>query len=514
MKFKNLLIISLCVFHIYFGLEARPDWLCGSHDAEGTHYQDDEDTINTRNASKLFVKWFKGSAAVLVSPTVYGNKVFYGDTLGVVRCAYAQDGAEVWNTPVGTRNVSTSPTIVDETVYTTCPISSAQTQKEMSHMVSLKRKSGKMNWKAYAEGGNTVPQFEHAPTVAEDVLILGSSSREAYGNKNPFGFEGGVYAFDIYSGFLKWRYLLSDITSGDGAGVGVCSSAAIDEKLGYAFVVSGHAYEEPASDKSCSLICLNYRTDKRDGEKVWSYSFEEQGIWNGQTAGGSYWGLKGIPLIFKGDGRRLVGVCDNQYTFHAFDRETGHLLWTAPLLPEGETAFPLGSLGVAYDEKTLYAASNSLVDPSFSTQVFSLPLTQEKEIALLNTLNHEVKSTISAFKAKSGSILWQNRFESAILGTPAVANKLVFAAFFNGYFRVLEAKSGKVLFEFQSGPASGNYGFPPYNLRVPFTSTPAISDGRIFLGGGFIFPQDSKKVVSGGLYAFEAPPKENDNSVK
>ena len=205
-----------------------------------------------------------------------------------------------------------------------------------------------------------------------------------------------------------------------------------------------------------------------------------------------------------------MGVFDNQYTFHAFDRETGKLQWTASLLPEGEIAFPLGSLGVACDEKILYAASNSLSGSSFATSNLILPLTLEKEKALLNALSQQVKSTVTAFKSKSGEILWQNSFESAILGTPSLANKLLFVAFFNGYFRVLEAKTGNVLYEFQSGPASGSYGFPPYNLRVPFTSTPVISDGRVFLSGGFAFPQDSKKTLSGGLFAFEVPPPEKD----
>ena len=99
------------------------------------------------------------------------------------------------------------------------------------------------------------------------MLILGSSSRESYENKNVYGFEGAIYAFDENSGFLKWRYQLADKAAGDGAGVGVCSSAAIDEKLGYAYVVAGQSYEEPASSDSCSLLCLNYLTERERGRR-------------------------------------------------------------------------------------------------------------------------------------------------------------------------------------------------------------------------------------------------------
>jgi outer membrane protein assembly factor BamB len=258
------------------------------------------------------------------------------------------------------------------------------------------------------------------------------------------------------------------------------------------------------------LLCLNYLTDKRDGEKVWSHQFDDKGVWSSQNKEGNYWGVKGMPLIFKGGSKRWVGISDNQYIFHAFDRKTGDLAWSVSLLPEGEKAFSIGASGAAYDGNVIYTAANSLSNSSFSIQSFIKPLTKEKEANLLDALTRQVKSTITALKAKTGSILWQKSFDSAVLGTPSVANNLVFVGFFNGYFRVLEAKTGKMLFEFRTGPTSGEYGLPPHNLSIPLTSTPVISNGKVFIGGGYAFPQDSTKVISGGLFVFETPIKEND----
>ena len=147
MKFKGYLLFILTTICPVL-LSANTNWLCEAHDPEGTHFQDDEDVITKENADKFFLKWYKGSSAVLASPTVYGNKVFYGDALGAMRCVYAEDGAEVWNSPIGTRNIFASPTVVDDNIFSTCPISSPTSQKEISHMISVKRKSGKLNWKA------------------------------------------------------------------------------------------------------------------------------------------------------------------------------------------------------------------------------------------------------------------------------------------------------------------------------------------------------------------------------
>jgi outer membrane protein assembly factor BamB len=215
-----------------------------------------------------------------------------------------------------------------------------------------------------------------------------------------------------------------------------------------------------------------------------------------------------MPLLFKSHSQCLVGICDNQYNFHTFNRKTGILVTSISLLPAGEKAFPMGPSGAAFDGKVIYAVANSLSNNTFSTQQLAKPLTQGKELSLLNTLAREVKSTLTAFKSSSGKILWQNSFESAVLGVPSVANHLIFIGFFNGYFRVLDAKTGKTLFEFSSGPVSGTYGLPPYNLNTPFTSTAVISDGKVFLAGGFTYPQDASKTIPGGLFSFGIPPKD------
>lgn len=503
----NKLFIILCSLYFPMAIQAgsgKVDWPCASHDLEGTHYQSSEQVLRDDNVHRLYVKWFKGGITLTSAPSVDGGKIYYGDTLGIIHSASVEDGAILWNSKIGAGNITSSPTLDGDVLYTTCPLTQPNPKDPLiSHLVAVKRKSGSLIWQSYAEGGDPLPQFDHAPIAIDDLVFVGSSSREAFETKPEYRFQGGIYAFEEDAGFLKWRYFFADTKTGDGAGTGTCSTASLDTDLGYLYVTTGHAYAEPASKHTCALLCLNYQTDKRDGELVWKHQFDEKGVWSSKNPKGNFWGVNGSPLLFKGGSKKLVGICDNQYSFHALDRKTGKLAWSISLVPKGEKPLPLGSSSVAYDGEMIYAAAN--IDPakSITNDLFVKPLTQNKQQAILNAFSQQCKSTITALKAKTGAVKWQKTFEGAILASVSAANHVVFAAFFNGYFRALDAKTGAVLFEFRTGPVPGPFGLPPYNLSIPLNTTPVISDGRVFVGGGFSFPHSPEKTVPGGLFAFE-----------
>lgn len=481
------------------------DWPCGSRDVEGTHCQDSEKTIHAGNVQDLYVKWYKGGCAIVASPSIVSGKVYYGDAKGVMHAAQTEDGAEVWHSKIGTTSLTSSPTIIDDCIYTGCHRIVAEGKQEISHLLEISRRSGSIGWQSYAEGGDTLPIFEHAPAFDKDIIIAGTSSREALEDKNSYQFQGGIYAFDEKTGFLKWRYRLADLSAGEGAGVDVCSSPSLDTSLGYMYVATGNAYEEPASNRSCALLCLNYLTKKRDGELIWGYQFEHHGLWSKKHPEGKYWGVKGTPLLFKGGGKKLVGIGNNDYVYHAVDRKSGKLAWSISLIPKNEVPLPVGSSSAACDDETIYATANYASGDSFTSKLFTKPLTEEKQKAILKLLSQQCRSTVTAVKAKTGTVKWQKSFEGANLACVSLANGVVYASFFNGYFRTLDAETGKTVFEFLTGPAPGIYGVSPYNLNMPLCTTPVISDGMVFVGSGYFFPQTLNKAIPGGLFAFTVP---------
>lgn len=486
----------------------RYDWPCGSHDVEGTYFQDSEKIIHTENASSLYVQWFKGGYAVVASPTVVSGKVYYGDTKGRIHATQIDDGGEVWKSKISSTSLTTSPTLVDDRLYISGHKPVTNDTQESSHLLEIKRRSGSEGWKAYAEGGDPIPLFEHAPVYDKDLLIVGTSSKEALEEKTSYKFQGSLYAFDEKTGFLHWRYRCTDLTAGEGAGVDVCGTPSLDSSLGYLYVLTGHSYEEPVSNRSCSLLCLNYLTNKRDGELVWRYTFDSKSCWNKKRTEETFWGVRGTPLLFKSGSKRFVGIGNNKHMYHAFDRKTGLLVWSVSLLANQHHPLPIGSCSAAYDGESIYACGNYQTGGGSFGKLLTKPLTEEKEKQLLRLLTQECKSTVTAIKAKSGEIKWQKNFDGANLASVSVANGVVYAAFFNGYFRALHAETGKVLFEFLTGPAAGAYGLSPYNLNIPLVTTPVISNGTIFVGGGYLFPQTLNKSIPGGLFAFGIPQRD------
>lgn len=498
----TVLVLGL-IFCIHSLHSDRYDWPSGPHDLEGTHFQSSEKVINSANAGNLYLKWFKGGCSIVASPCIYSGKIYYGDTKGSMHSLEAPDGAEIWHAKLGSSGLTSSPSIYDDCLYTASYSPPVNGGFDVSHLLEVKRRSGKIGWKSYAEGGDTIPMFEQSPIYVKNLIIVGTSSREGLDDKELYKFQGGVYAFDEKTGFLVWRYMLTDINAGEGSGVDVCSTPALDDSLGYIYIATGNAYDEPVPELSCSLVCLNYQTDKRDGELVWSHQFERNGLWSKKHSQGKFWGVKGTPLLFKSGNKRLVGIGDNKQVFHAFDRKTGKLAWSISLIPNNEVPLPIGSSSAACDEETIYATANYATGNGFTSKLFSKPLTDEKQLQIIKFLGQQSRSTVTAIKPKSGTLKWQRSFEGASLACVSVANGVVYASFFNGYFRALDAETGKTVYEYRTGPAAGPYGLSPYNINIPLNTTPVVSNGMVFVGGGYFFPQTLTKAIPGGLFAFQ-----------
>lgn len=505
MKFHFFFILNSFVFLTTYAFADRHDWPCGAHDVNGTHFQDSEKAIQPSNVGDLYVKWFKGGYAIVASPCIVSGKIYYGDAKGILRAAQIFDGAEIWDSKLGFTGLTSSPTINGDCIYTACHTQNVNGTQEMSHLLEIKRKTGKIGWKSYAEGEDATPIFEHAPIYEKNLVIAATSSREALEDKSLYLFQGGLYAFDEKAGFLKWRYQFTDISAGEGGGVDACSSPSLDTSLGYLYVATGNSYEEPVSDRSCALLCLNYLTEKRDGELIWKHQFEQNGLWSKKHIQGKYWGVKGTPLLFKSGSKKLVGISDNQHVFQAFDRKTGKIAWSISLIPPNEVPLPIGSSSAACDEDNIYATANYATGSGFSSKLFTKPLTDEKQQSIIKFLSQQCKSTVTAIKTKTGTIRWQRKFDGANLACASVANKVVYTTFFNGILCALDSETGKTLFEYRTGPAPGIYGLSPYNLSIPLNTTPVISNGMVFVGGGYFFPQTLNKAISGGLFAFELP---------
>src|SRR4029453_9797161 len=149
-----------------------------------------------------------------------------------------------------------------------------------------------------------------------------------------------------------WRFSVTAGGAPQAAGVSIWSSPAIDTDRGVVYIGTGQSYGLPASPLSDSLLALDLQT----GEEVWHTQFTADDAWTLAQPTGLDADVGAMPNLFQVDGKDAVGVGDKAGTYRALDRETGEILWEAPLTAGGTQGGVMASAAVAGG--TVYVTSN------------------------------------------------------------------------------------------------------------------------------------------------------------
>ena len=126
--------------------------------------------------------------AVVAPPAVANGMVYFGSQDGSLYALDAQTGAFRWRFPTSD-GFRAAPLVVDGVVYVPC---------DDNYVYALDGRSGAMFWRAYA-GANPssdnleIRRIENPLAVYRNVLFATS--------------YGGLYAYDIRDGSLRWRYI-------------------------------------------------------------------------------------------------------------------------------------------------------------------------------------------------------------------------------------------------------------------------------------------------------------------
>ena len=177
-----------------------------------------------------------------------------------------------------------------------------------------------------------------APTVAGDVVIVGSSMREGATVPTHNNTKGLVRAFDAKTGKLLWRWNtiprpgeFGNETWENGSwaingNTGVWAHITVDEELGLVYI----PVETPSSDYygghrpganlfAESLVAVDLKT----GVRKWHFQFVHHPIWN--------WDMTSAPILadvnVNGRPVRIVMVASKQGWLYVFDRVTGEPAW-------------------------------------------------------------------------------------------------------------------------------------------------------------------------------------------
>ena len=189
------------------------------------------------------------------------------------------------------------------------------------------------------------------PTVAKDVVIVGSSFREGLTVKTHNNTKGLVRAWDVRTGKLLWKFNTIPTPGEYGndtwekeswainGNTGVWSQITVDEEAGLVYL----PVEDPTSDLygghrpgnnlyGDSLVCVDLKT----GQRKWHFQIVHHPIWD--------YDMPAAPLLMdiNVDGRPIKAVAQatKQGLLYVFDRITGKPVWPIEERPVPQTDVP------------------------------------------------------------------------------------------------------------------------------------------------------------------------------
>jgi quinoprotein glucose dehydrogenase len=189
------------------------------------------------------------------------------------------------------------------------------------------------------------------PTVAKDVVIVGSSFREGLTVKSHNNTKGLVRAWDVRSGKLLWTFNTIPRPGEFGndtwekeswainGNTGVWSQITVDEELGLVYL----PVEDPTSDLygghrpgnnlfGDSIVCVDLKT----GQRKWFYQIVHHPIWDLDMPAAPLL----MDIVVDGKPVKAVAQATKQGLLFVFDRVTGKPIWPIEERPVPQTDVP------------------------------------------------------------------------------------------------------------------------------------------------------------------------------
>lgn len=385
-------------------------------------------------------------------------------------------------------------------------------------IVALDAKSGKLLWQTQIADPELGYSETMAPTVVDGKVLIGTNGGE-------YGVRGFVKAFNAETGKLDWtfhtipdkghegvwaendatgRNMKRDIPAEKAAlaknadffktlGGGVWMTPAIDKKTRTVFFVAGnpspdlYGAERPGDNLyTNSMIAV----DLDSGKYKWHYQYIAHDVWDLDAVSPPI-----LVDVKNKDGKMIPGVIHGGKTGHIYvhDRSNGNLirfseamvsqegLWSLPT-PKG-TRMSLGANGgVEWSPMAVHPGLRL----AFAANL-EQPMTYHVEAsaypggklwlggAFKNVPGEEQFGNVTAVNLDTGKIAWKARTPQPMIGgVLATAGDLVFAGEGNGWLKAYDAKSGKVLWQYQCG---AGVNAPPTSYTVDGKQYIAVAAG-------------------------------------
>lgn len=366
-----------------------------------------------------------------------------------------------------------------------------------AQVLALDAKTGKQIWKSTAADYKEGHAMTSAPLVADGVLITGIAGGE-------YGTRGFIDGWDPATGKHLWKFYTTAAPGEKGGdtwpadthakgGAPTWLTGAYDPELGLVYWGTGNGGPWNAEARKGdnlyidSVLALRPKT----GELVWHYQFSPNDLYDYDAT------EVGMLLDLKIDGqrRKVLAQANRNGFFYVLDRADGKLLAANPYVKVNwadridmasgrpvesevtqriraggdETVWPsvLGgknwtpmswnpATGLAYANTLNMAWPYQLVKPEYKKGEWYLGV----NFRGVTMPKDEPHGYLSAIDPLTGKSKWQMPWpgQPSMAGTLSTAGGLVFTGAATGEFMVVDANSGKKLYEFNTG--SGIIGLP------------------------------------------------------
>jgi len=359
-----------------------------------------------------------------------------------------------------------------------------------AHLVALDARSGAVRWEVEVADNRTGHAITAAPLAVKDKVIVGVSGGEA-------GIRGFLDAYDAKTGRRAWRFWTipapgepgSETWQGDAwktGGAPTWVTGSFDPELNLLYWGVGNPGPDWNGDVrpgdnlySCSVVALDVDT----GKLRWHFQFTPHDTHD--------WDANQIPVLvdaeFGGRPRKLLVTANRNAFYYVLDRATGEFLHAAPyakqtwargidakgrpiVIPGTE---PSDSGTLVYP--SLQGATN-WYSPTYSpeTGLFYVAVREMGAVYYKREAKYEAGEyfmgggedaheddrawgAVRALDLATGARRWEFTLHSPPwAGLLSTAGGLVFGGSNEGNFYALDARTGKPLWQFQTGGMIGS----------------------------------------------------------
>lgn len=471
--------------------------------------------IDRASASRLKLKWalaFPHATRARSQPAFAGGAIFVGSQDGTVFALDRETGCARWQFKARAE-VRTGIVVSPWKKGDAAARPALYFGDLIGNAYALDLRTGRQLWVDKTDPNPSVT-LTGTPTLHKGTIYVPVSSREsATAREAKFPcckFRGSVVAYDARSGKRLWQTFTTDEPKPAGvnalgvpqfapSGAAIWSTPTVDPKRGLLYVTTGNNYTSPATKTSDAVMALDLvsgavRWSTQVMSDPWNGSCHSQGKENCPANPGLDYDLGTGAVLTRGrDGREYLLAGQKSGAVHAFDPDGGAVVWHSQLGrggPHGGVHF-----GIAAEGGSVFVPiSDAEIAPNYVD--YSAPK----------------KSGMYALDVATGKTLWASAapdvcagrkgcmigYSGAISATP----ELVLTGATDGWLRVFDRDSGKVLWEYDTfQPVTAVNGDIARGGSIDGTSAPVAHRGLLVATSGYY--AGSTQAPGNALLVFE-----------